>query len=144
MVSSMTITSCASISFWTSGSPNLSPRPLMFQVKIRNEFNRRVSLADRRHLASGLEARCWVSCGESYLFNISFSTSDWIDLAKRSFFYLKFALIWVSDNPHIDGWVQKKDVTPLLTHWSYVFLALTHRYVWHLHTFPKGLSDIPD
>ena len=26
------------------------------------------------------------------------------------------------------GWC-KKDVTPLLTHWSYVFLALTHRYV---------------
>ena len=26
-------------------------------------------------------------------------------------------------------WVSaKKDVTPLLTHWSYVFLALTHRY----------------
>ena len=23
----------------------------------------------------------------------------------------------------------KKDVTPLLTHWSYIFLALTHRYV---------------
>ena len=23
----------------------------------------------------------------------------------------------------------KKDVTPLLTHWSYVFLTLTHRYV---------------
>ena len=23
----------------------------------------------------------------------------------------------------------KKDVTPLLTHWSYVFLALTHRLV---------------
>ena len=23
----------------------------------------------------------------------------------------------------------KKDVTPLLTHWSYVFLALTHRCV---------------
>ena len=22
----------------------------------------------------------------------------------------------------------KKDVTPLLTHWSYVFLALTHRF----------------
>ena len=22
----------------------------------------------------------------------------------------------------------KKEVTPLLTHWSYVFLALTHRY----------------
>ena len=26
------------------------------------------------------------------------------------------------------GWC-KKDVTPLLTHWSYIFLALTHRYV---------------
>ena len=26
------------------------------------------------------------------------------------------------------GWC-KKDVTPLLTHWSYVFLALTHRFV---------------
>ena len=23
----------------------------------------------------------------------------------------------------------KKDVTPLLTHWSYVFVALTHRYI---------------
>ena len=28
---------------------------------------------------------------------------------------------------HIDGLVQK-DVTPLLTHWSYVFLALNYRY----------------
>ena len=27
------------------------------------------------------------------------------------------------------GWC-KKDVTPLLTHWSYVFLALTHRFVF--------------
>ena len=29
----------------------------------------------------------------------------------------------------------KKDVTPLLMHWSYVFLALTHRNVlfWNLH-----------
>ena len=23
----------------------------------------------------------------------------------------------------------KKDLTPLLMHWSYIFLALTHRYV---------------
>ena len=81
MVSSKTITSCASISFWTSGSPNLSPRPLMFQVKIRNEFNRRVPLADKRHLPSGLEARCWVSCGLSYIFNISFfNVKKWISL----------------------------------------------------------------
>ena len=28
---------------------------------------------------------------------------------------------------HTDGWC-KKDVTPLLMHWSYVFLALTHRH----------------
>ena len=27
----------------------------------------------------------------------------------------------------------KKDITPLLTHWSYAFLALTHRYV-HSHS----------
>ena len=26
------------------------------------------------------------------------------------------------------GWCNK-DITPLLTHWSYVFLALTYRYV---------------
>ena len=32
---------------------------------------------------------------------------------------------------HIDGLMQK-DVTPLLTHWSYVFLALTHRYIWSI------------
>ena len=25
--------------------------------------------------------------------------------------------------------VLKKDITPLLTHWSYVFLALTHEYI---------------
>ena len=31
---------------------------------------------------------------------------------------------------HIDGLVQGRR-TPLLTHWSYVFLALTHRYVYH-------------
>ena len=27
-------------------------------------------------------------------------------------------------------WLSKKDVPSLLTHWSYVFLALTHRYGW--------------
>ena len=34
------------------------------------------------------------------------------------------------------GWC-KKDVTPLLTHWSYIFLALTHRYYnyWYLEHF---------
>ena len=26
-----------------------------------------------------------------------------------------------------------KDITPLLTHWSYIFLALTHWYVLHKH-----------
>ena len=29
---------------------------------------------------------------------------------------------------HID-WLIEKEVTPLLTHWSYVFLALTHWYI---------------
>ena len=29
------------------------------------------------------------------------------------------------------GWC-KIDVTPLLTHWSYVFLALTHQYIYYM------------
>ena len=29
----------------------------------------------------------------------------------------------------------KKDVIPLLTHWSYVFLALTHQYAVIITTF---------
>ena len=29
-----------------------------------------------------------------------------------------------------------KDVTPLLTHWSYVFLALTPRYMHEYYTLP--------
>ena len=33
------------------------------------------------------------------------------------------------------GWC-KKEVTPLLTHWSYVFLALTHRYMQSLSARP--------
>ena len=35
----------------------------------------------------------------------------------------------------------KKDVTPLLTHWSYVFLALTHRYILYF-LLPKYVCDI--
>ena len=27
------------------------------------------------------------------------------------------------------GWVSARKTTPLLTHWSYVFLALTHQYI---------------
>ena len=31
----------------------------------------------------------------------------------------------------------KKDVTPLLTHWNYVFLALTHRYVFTVYRWVR-------
>ena len=31
----------------------------------------------------------------------------------------------------------KKDIPPLLTHWSYVFLALTHRNVGHYTEIPS-------
>ena len=34
----------------------------------------------------------------------------------------------VNESIHIPMGQHKKDVTPLLTHWSYVFLALTHWY----------------
>ena len=43
----------------------------------------------------------------------------------------KLNLINIYENRyHIDGLVQncKKDANPVLTHWSYIFLALTHRY----------------
>ena len=36
-------------------------------------------------------------------------------------------ILHMSLSHFIDGLVQE-DVTPLLTHWSYIFLALTHRY----------------
>ena len=39
---------------------------------------------------------------------------------------------------HIDELV--KDVTPLLMHWSYVFLALTHRYGPIYHVFSPKCS----
>ena len=35
---------------------------------------------------------------------------------------------------HVDGLGQELDVTTLLTHWSYVFLALTHQYKTELLT----------
>ena len=35
----------------------------------------------------------------------------------------------------------KNDITPLLTHWKYLFLALTHRYVtWSWHSFCLQMS----
>ena len=36
----------------------------------------------------------------------------------------------------------KKDVTPLLTHWSYAFLALTHQYVVYVSSGFIGLTMI--
>ena len=46
--------------------------------------------------------------------------------------FMRNLIIWLMDshirstNLHIDGLV--KDVTPLLTHWIYVFLVLAHQY----------------
>ena len=37
----------------------------------------------------------------------------------------------------------KKDVTPLLTHWNYAFLALTDRYIIHVKVFVHDWLDIP-
>ena len=38
---------------------------------------------------------------------------------------------------------RKKDVTPLLMHWSYIFLALTQQYVVKTHSYNSGLCT-PD
>ena len=46
--------------------------------------------------------------------------SSVIGLDLEEVMLLSFSFIWMSQC--------KKDVTPLLTHWSYIFLALTHRY----------------
>ena len=35
--------------------------------------------------------------------------------------------LWLVMYTYING-LMHKDITPLLTHWSYIFLALTHRY----------------
>ena len=35
----------------------------------------------------------------------------------------------------------KKDVTPLLTHWNYVVLALTHRSIWCIYRRSKVVRD---
>ena len=35
---------------------------------------------------------------------------------------------------HVDG-LEQENVTPLLTHWSYVFPALTHRYIYNMLSF---------
>ena len=40
-----------------------------------------------------------------------------------------------SGRGEFDGLVQE-DVTPLLTHWSYVFLALTHRFYYTCNIYP--------
>ena len=63
---------------------------------------------------------------------------------------IRFKLSIVS-NVHIDGLVQE-NVPPLLTHWSYIFLALTHRYICESDTdmiqlvktyFPAGKTKLP-
>ena len=56
-----------------------------------------------------------------------------IDIWNYLIFDTSFFLVWLllyvailNKQFDVDGLVQK-DVTPLLTHWSYFFLALTHR-----------------
>ena len=52
---------------------------------------------------------------------------DWVYVSERKPYLcepLYFLVVY-----HIDGLVQERCITPLLTHWSYVFLALTHWYI---------------
>ena len=56
-----------------------------------------------------------------------------IYLSVRLSLHLSSTLLSLSESAsssllHIDGLVQER-LTPLLMHWSYVFLALTHRYI---------------
>ena len=69
-----------------------------------------------------------------------------VDLAKRSFdenvfenvVYKMAATLFKHQRDIRSMGSCKKDVTPLLTHWSYVFLALTHR-----DDVPKGVYLYP-
>ena len=46
----------------------------------------------------------------------------------QSFFFYLNLISFIHE--HVSMGLCKKDITPLVTRWSYVFLALTHRYVF--------------
>ena len=66
-----------------------------------------------------------------------------IPLNEIVIFWLKFQ---TGDKPELMMTKCKKDVTPLLTHWSYVFFALPHRCYtqvqWYSPTHQSGLGPI--
>ena len=66
---------------------------------------------------------------------------------KSAIVYWECSSIFSWDNAHIYLGKCKEEVTPLLMHWSYIFLALTHWYeawghfcsvFWHLILHSKG------
>ena len=60
---------------------------------------------------------------------------------------LKNTKIFIEENAFANRWACAKDITPLVTHWSYVFLALTYRntlfkmssivFICLYHSFPQ-------
>ena len=66
-----------------------------------------------------------------------FPNLTWLILALWCQVLASWVLILIELNQMSMVWY-KKDVTPLLMHWSYIFLALTHRY----NTFWLGMGVI--
>ena len=69
---------------------------------------------------SGFHIFAWIYV--SYIYIKFFHPAGMLPLL-----HLEFAIKATSNWLISMGWY-KKDVTPVLTHWSYVFLALTHRF----------------
>ena len=79
----------------------------------------------------------------TYYRTFKVQTDVWKDFPQNEW------LVYHTD--YIDGLVQerrnsmgkcKKDVTPLLSHWSYIFLALTHQYLGELMACDCRIRDI--
>ena len=70
---------------------------------------------------------------KSQHYQLNFSPSLWVYISPSPYLIVYLAISWEHlaikylHIKHINGSVQK-DFTPLITHWTYVFL-LTHRYV---------------
>ena len=69
----------------------------------------------------------WVKCITCHVMHMSRMKFEYANMFR--IYLLLILTSWSIDKWHVLMCSCKKDVTPLLTHWSYVFLVLTHRYV---------------
>ena len=61
--------------------------------------------------------------------HLKMSLAKWWSICSGFCVGIWVCTLWFSMSIPISMGYYKKDITPLLTHWSYVFLARTHEYV---------------